>query len=547
MEKRVYVIGHKNPDLDSIASAAAYAELKQAQGADNCFAARAGNLNPQTEYVFGRFEAPVPQYIPDLTPKATYYMRSPVRTVNEDVPLWDALDLMRKEGLKVLPVVSPLGVYKGMLHYHAFANYIIDNINPLEKSTFRVSLDHLTATLRAQPITLFDTAAVRNSSIVIAASYSRDFPAHFKEAKPENALVIMGDRWDLQRFCIEQRVRALILSNGHTLEPELVAFAKENCVSVMSSPYDTSSSAMLVMYSTPVGDLCDTSIPLKRLSDPIRKLKSPLDTMPEHCIPIGDEENRVEGLLFEGDLINEPNIEIIMVDHNEPSQALEGIENYRILEVIDHHRLGNLSTRYPITFINKPVGATCTIITKLYREQRVAMKKEIAAVLLCGILSDTLGLKSATVSEADHEAAEYLSIVTGLDIQELSQDLLSTASRVNARPAAELIAMDMKEYAHGSSAFTVSQIETDSPIALVWRQDELFAALEKHCTANNLLFAALLVTDITALDSLLFTSGGEIASALSFPQIEGGAYMLKGIVSRKKQLIPLLSELLEKL
>jgi manganese-dependent inorganic pyrophosphatase len=547
MKKRIYVIGHRNPDTDSVVAAAAYAALKQAQGWDNCFAARAGNLNPQTEYVFERFKAEVPQYIPDLIPKAAYYLQEHGKTVNEEVPLWNALELMREENLRVLPVVNPLGVYKGMLHYRGFAQYMITHINPHKKSAFAVSLDQLIETLRAQPLMLFNNREVQQSSIVIAAAYNRYFCEHLNHTDPKNSLVIMGDRWDLQRYCIEQHVRALILSNNHTLDPGLTSLAKQNQVSVMSTPYDTSSSAMLVMYSSPVGITCDDSVPLMRLTDPLRKLKDPLSRAPSRCLPIGDEQDRVVGLIFEGDLIREPNIELIMVDHNEPSQAVEGIENYRILEVIDHHRLGNLSTRYPITFINQPVGATCTIITGLYRGQRVPMRKEIASILLCGILADTLCLKSATTTDTDRDAAAYLAVVTGLGIQHLGQDLLATASRVNTRPAEELILMDMKEYGQGQFSFTVSQIETDSTEALVLRQAEIFPVLEKYRIDKDLLFASLLVTDVTLMDSLFFVAGKRFSSALTFPQLEAGIYLLKGVVSRKKQLIPLLSELIDTL
>jgi manganese-dependent inorganic pyrophosphatase len=547
MKKRMYVIGHRNPDTDSVVAAAAYAALKQAQGWDNCFAARAGNLNPQTEYVFERFKAEVPQYIPDLIPKAAYYLQEHSKTINEDVPLWDALELMREENLRVLPVVNPLGLYKGMLHYRGFAQYVITHINPDKKSAFPVSIDHLIETLRAQPLMLFNHQVVQQSSIVVAAAYNRYFFEHLNHTDPKQSLVIMGDRWDLQRYCIEQQVRALILSNNHTLDPELTALAKQNQVSVMSTPYDTSSSAMLVMYSSPVGTMCDDSVPLMRLTDPLRKLKEPLSRAPSRCLPIGDEENRVVGLIFEGDLIREPNIELIMVDHNEPSQAVEGIENYRILEVIDHHRLGNLSTRYPITFINKPVGATCTIITDLYRGQHVPMRKEIASILLCAILADTLCLKSATTTDCDRDAAAYLAVVTGLDIQHLGQDLIATASRVNARPAEELMLMDLKEYSEGQFSFTVSQIETDSLDVLIVRQDEIFSVLEKYRTGKDLLFASLLVTDVTLMDSLFFVAGKRFTSALTFPQLDEGIYILKGVVSRKKQLIPLLSELIDTL
>jgi manganese-dependent inorganic pyrophosphatase len=304
---------------------------------------------------------------------------------------------------------------------------------------------------------------------------------------------------------------------------------------------------MLIMYSVPVGAMGDTTVPLMKLSDPVRKIKGPLSTAPSRCLPIGDSEGRVAGVIFEGDLLADPNIEVIMVDHNEAGQAIEGIENYKILEIIDHHRLGNLSTKYPITFINRVVGATCTIITDLYRENRITPDKNIASILLCGILADTLSLQSATTTDTDRETAVWLSSVTGLDIQKLGQELQAEANRTNSRPATELVAMDQKEYAELGAAYSVSQIETDSPKDLIERRDEIIGALEKLYLSKDLLFAALLVTDVTALDSLLFVAGKQsFIDLISFPVIEGNIYVLKEVVSRKKQLVPLLAELVEK-
>jgi manganese-dependent inorganic pyrophosphatase len=547
MEKKVYIIGHRNPDTDSVVSAAAYARLKQTQGLHNYFAARAGKINPQTEYIFERFGVTIPEYLPDLIPRAEHYIFGPPATVNEDASAWDALELLQKDDTRVLPIVDSNGVYKSMLHYKSFARYIINNIHPRKKAAFPIALNHLAGTIHAQPITIFNGDEVKKSTIVVAASYTAHFQKYIHNEAIENALVIVGDRWDIQKCCIELGVRSLILSGGNTLSKELIALAEEKRVTVLISPYDTSSTAMLIIYSVSAGMLGDDSVPLARLHDTIRDLREPLSKAPSRCLPIADDEGKIKGVIFEGDLIKEPNAEVIMVDHNEPSQAIEGIENYKILEVIDHHRLGNLSTRYPITFINRVVGATCTIITNLYREQKIPLEKNIASILLCGILADTLVLQSSTATETDHETAEYLSSITGLDIKQLGQDLQSAANKVSSLSAEEIIGMDMKEYTEKGVSFSVSQIETDSPAALVERREEIEKTLEKIREAKGYLFASLLVTDVTVLDSLLFVAGKKnFTNLLNFPAAGQGIYMLKEVVSRKKQLMPLLAELVEK-
>ena len=543
MRKKIYVIGHRNPDTDSVVSAAAYARLKQLQGQDNCIAARAGNINRQTEYIFERFAAALPGFLPDLIPKAEHYISEIPNTVEEEDSVWNALELMQKDDSKVLPIVDKDGFYHSMFHYRSFAQYIIANINPQKKSAFPLSLDHLAKTIHAQPLTLFKGGEIRKSPIVIAASYTAHFRKSIEAEGVENALVIVGDRWDIQKTCVEMGVRALILSNGNTLSKELLSLAEKNRVTVLISPFDTSSTAMLIIYSVAVGKLGDASVPLFRLHDPVRLFRQELAKAPSRHLPVADKDGRVAGVIFEGDLAKDPNIEVIMVDHNEFSQAIEGIENFKILEVIDHHRLGNFSTRYPITFINRVVGATSTIIANLYREQKVPLEKDIASILLCGIIADTLVLKSATTTETDIETAEYLSSITGLDIKTLGQDLQEAVNKIVLLPLKELISMDMKEYTEKAVTFSVSQIEIDNAESMVERNEEIAASLEQTRAAKNHLFSALLVTDVTRLDSLLFIAGKKTFSALiNLPAKSKNVYELKGVVSRKKQLLPLLTE-----
>ncbi|MFA6505175.1 MAG: putative manganese-dependent inorganic diphosphatase [Treponemataceae bacterium] len=547
MDKLIYVIGHRNPDTDSVVSAAAYAHLKNALGWANCRAARAGKVNPQTEYIFDRFVVQVPEYLADLVPKVEHYLCDPPVTTGEDIPLWEALERMETDNLKVLPIVRADGTYRSLLHYNAFARNILKKINPHKKAAILTSIDLLLKTLRAQPVVSFDEKEVRKSLIVVAASADESFYRHLDAEMPENALVIVGDRFDIQKYCIQRKVRALIVTNGNTLDKDLKELAEKNRVSVMISPFDTSSTSLLIIYSTPVSAMGDETVPAARARDPVRKIRGPLSQSASRCLPVTDDDGRVVGVIHEGDLIKDPNVEVIMVDHNEPTQAIEGIEHFKLLEVIDHHRLGNLSTRYPITFINKVVGATSTIITNLFREARVPLDRSFASILLCGILSDTLVLQSATTTNIDRDAAEYLSSITGLEIEALGVDLMAAASVIGTRPADELVRMDLKEYNEQGASFTVSQVETDTPEDLVLRKAEILAELAAVRAKGKRLFSALMVTDVTELTSVLFVDGEKaFMSVLSFPKMEDKVYVLRDIVSRKKQLLPLLAELVEK-
>ena len=365
------------------------------------------------------------------------------------------------------------------------------------------------------------------------------------ERHSENIVVITGDREDIQRLCIEKQVRALIITKDYILKKELHELAKKNHVSVLSSHDSTATTAMLIEYSSPVSAMADKKIQPVRAEDTVQKIRPLLTQSPSRCLPVVDNNNKVIGIISESDLLHEANIQVIMVDHNEPQQAVEGIEHYVIQEIIDHHRVSTFSTKTPITFINKPVGSTATIIANLYRENRVSIPKDMASLLLCGILSDTLILQSGTTTDYDVTTAEYLSSITELDIQELGNDIIRSGSHIGGRTTDEVIHQDMKDYTEGKHKFTVSQIEVDSTSEVLSRKTEFLSELENLRKANGNLFNALLVTDITKLSSIMFVAGEQkFESLMNFPKRDEHIYYLKDVVSRKKQLIPLLSELI---
>ncbi len=546
-EKKIYVIGHRNPDTDSVVSAASYAALKQAQGVKNCFAARAGKPTPQTEYIFTRFKVALPEFLSDLVPKVAYHYNPGVRTISENTSLWEALDILEKTGIRVLPITDHDGRYHSLLHYSSFAQKVLKMINPKQKTVIQTSIDLLSSVLHTQALVVCNEKEIKKSPIIIAAAEYSTFQEHLGAHIPENTIVISGNRLDIQKFAIESGVRALIITNGNMLDKGLREKAEKKGVSVLISPYDTASTSLLIIYSMPVSCMSNTEVRPVRGQDTTRKVAPLLATAPGKSLPVVDDGNKVIGVISESDLYSEPNIEVIMVDHNEQTQAIEGIEHFRILEILDHHRLGNLPTRYPITFINKPVGATSTIITNQYQESHIPIKVEIASILLCGILADTLVLQSSTTTAHDRSAAEYLSNITNLDIEKLGKELLTAASNITGRTVEQLILQDMKEYTEGSLSFTVSQLEVEDPHEILSRKAEFIAILEGERAKKNRLFSALLVTDITELSSLLLiASERNFEQTIRLPKQEDAVYVMRDIVSRKKQLMPILSEIVER-
>ena len=546
--KTVYVIGHRNPDSDSIISATAYARLKQLMGNTEYVAARAGNLSPQTEYILGRFSVPAPQYVPDLIPKVSYYMTHNCETVNYDTSLWKAVNAMEERDRKVLPVVKEGNQYVSLLHYSAFAKNVLKIVNPEKSAAITTSIGLVSETLSAQPVITFDEDEQFKCFTLVAGSQFETFKKRLAMNAPENTIVITGDRKEIQEYCAKKKVRAIIITSGYTPDKEIRELAEKNGVSLLISPYDTSATSMLIIYSSPVSSMANQELAPLNINDTIKKVRPILQHAPGGTLPVIDDNNTVVGVISESDLLNEPCIEVCLVDHNELSQAVEGLENYKIREVIDHHRLGSFSTRYPITFINRPVGATCTIVTNLYRQYHVSIPREIASILLCGILTDTLVLQSATTTDEDRETAEYLSNITNLDIQTLGQDIITASSSLKGRSAEDVTKQDMKEFNEKGHKFTVSQIEVSSPAEVLDRKEEFFKMLESVRSSRSCLFSALMVTDIINLTSIMLVAADQkFLQVAEIPRADENIFILKNVVSRKKQLIPLLSEQIEKL
>ncbi len=543
MKKTVYIIGHKNPDTDAVVSAVGYARLKNLLGHPEYTAARAGHLNPQTRYIFEKFGLPKPEYIPDLIPKVKYFMQDNVETVQEDVSVWEAIGRMEKTEIRVMPVVDKNGKYLSLLHYSGFAKGVLTILNPEKKHSFTTSINLILKTLNAQPLIVNDGDKTFKASIHVGSSSAETFVKRLEAHSSENIIVIASDRDDIHKLCIEHKVKLLITTSGCVIDKELRELAEKNGVSVIVSPYSTSPTSMLIAYSMPVSVMGDKEIKTVSINDSVSKIKDILKDAFCKYLPVVDEENKVIGIISEHDLMKEPNIEVILVDHNEITQAVEGVEHYVIQEVIDHHRIGAIPTKNPITFINRPVGSTATQIAGLYKEYKIPIPKDIAPLLLCGILSDTLILQSATTTDVDRDMVEYLSGITDLDYKQLGNEILIAGSNIKGREASDLIHQDMKEYVEGKVSYTASQIEVGNPKEVMDRKADFMKELALERRAHKALFSCLLVTDITKLSSLLLIDyDSKFEPFISWPKMEDNVFYLQGVVSRKKQLIPLITE-----
>ncbi len=545
MKNITYVFGHRNPDTDAVVSAVAFARLKNLLGETDYKAARAGKLAPQTEYIFKRFGIEPPEYIPDLIPKTAYYMNDKFEAINGNKSLWSAVAAMQKNGMKAIPVTDDDGNYKALLHYNAFAKNVLSILNPEHHLNVSTSIGLMCDTLNAQQLHIENKDSIFKMTIIVGAASFESFKKTLEAHLSEKVVVVTGDREDIQNFCFEKQIFALIVSGGKMPKKEICEKARSSKTSVFVSSYDTASTAMLVSYSSPVSVMSDYDVKPVKPMDPLSKIRPMLHESPSRSLPVVNDDNKLIGIISENDLLHEPSVQVSLVDHNELSQAVEGVENYRIRDIIDHHRIGSIVTKYPITFINRPVGSTSTQVANLYRENHVSIPVEIAQILLCGVLSDTLILQSATTTEIDIEVAEYLSTITNLEIKDIGKDIITAGSHIGNRSVGEVINQDMKAYTEGKFSYTVSQIEVDDPEEICGRKKEFLEELEITRRSNGGLFSVLLITDITKLSSYMFmASDSKFVPFVNFPKVEENVYFLKDVVSRKKQLIPLLTEAL---
>jgi len=545
MKQRTYIIGHKNPDTDSIAAAIGYEHFKKTKGDHNCMAARAGKVNPQTEYILNRLNISPPKLITDLTPRVSTYMTEEPLTVSRDMPLWEALKLMNKKSYKMLPIVDENNRFISALHYNAFAQKMLQKIDPHVRTVIPTSLNHIVKTIGAQTLTLCKSHEEFHGRIVIAASDMKTVTEHVEALPRESVILMVGNREDIQDYAITQGIRCLIITGARAIKRELVEKAEKNNVSVIISPFDTSATSLMVFYSIPAVHMGDSTIIPLKINDYIKSIRNELLHSLSRSLPVVDEKGITKGILSRGDILKDPPIDLILVDHNELTQSVDGAEHYAIKEIIDHHRLGNVHTSLPITFINRPVGSTSTIIAELFLEQKIPLPVDIASLLLGGIISDTLILRSATTTKTDHDIAQYLGDITGLSVDTYGKDIMESASIVSKKPIEEILHLDLKIYTEKDHNFSVSQIEVVSPSALLDKKDEILQKLYSIAQKNNYLFASLMVTDITKLSSYLIISGNDdLIKNISFEGVDEGIFNMKNILSRKKQLVPYFSEVI---
>ena len=545
MSKQIYVIGHRNPDTDSIASAIAYAELKKKLGSPTVCAAMAGTPNPQTRSILERLGIAPPLYLADVHPKVRDVIKRQPVTAAATLSLKEALELFHRHNVRVLPVVdgenAPLGIVTLLRLSEKYLLAGTDRMRGVD-----TSLRSLAACLGATFVTGESDDGIEHLHLFIGAMREESFTSRIEGYDPTSLLVMTGDRRTIQQAAIQKGVRLLVVTGGREVDGDLQELARKNGVTLLSTPHDTATAASLTRLSTPLTEFVEARYEQVGVAEPLEHLRLKLLHSGEPAVIVLEEDGTVAGVATKSSLLAPLPYALILVDHNELAQAVPGAESVEILEVVDHHKLGNPPTNQPITFMVAPVGSTCTIVASLYREGGIEPEPRIAALLLAGIVTDTVILKSPTTTRRDRELAIWLEERAGLDHARFGREIFSSCSGFSAYESVETaIRADFKQFTAGDTLFGIGQVEVVGFDEFYEIRESLREALKRVKEEERLAMAGLMVTDIYSETTLFLVEGkNELAHVMGYSQIEPHLYELKGVMSRKKQMVPHLLKVL---
>jgi manganese-dependent inorganic pyrophosphatase len=546
------VIGHKNPDTDSICSSIGYARFKSEIEGSPAIAYRAGNLNAQTRHVLKTFGAEVPEILTDIYPRIRDIMipKSQLLLVRPSDPIAGARQLMLENRFSFLPIADDDDRPVGKLTALRLAG-LLDEVNPFDTGN-SIQVDLKTLAGLGGRFT-YITANGRTSDEIpetvtgtVVPPSSGKFSG--RPAAPETAPAIMLGRlaeiMALESACA-QIVIATGVSPGKATLDRLKSWASNAGVAVLALEAGFSQTSAFLRLSQPVASCIEDVGPTFHADDRLREVLRDVNRSNEGGFIVLDAEDRIAGVVTRVNFMTDARFRVVLVDHNEFSQAVDGMEHAQISEIIDHHRIGGWSTSEPITFVNRAVGSTCTIVADIYRQSGADPSPQTAGLLLSGVLSDTVILRSPTTTPADRAAATWLAALAQMEIDEYGESMFEAGSEMQNLTPREIVELDLKYYEEEGVQFSVSQVEMTGFLVFWDRSQELCDEIEAHRARAGLNFAGLMVTDITHGTTLLVVSGEEkITSQIAYPQAGPHVYEMNDVLSRKKQVLPYLVELL---
>lgn len=542
-EKKVYVIGHRNPDTDSICSAIAYTDLKQQLTGENYLACRAGRVNEETQYVLDRFGVDAPKYLVTVRQEVRDMEINRTPGIKSDESIKHAWDLMQRQNTRSVPVLSE-GQLEGIISITDIAQSYMDDCDSQVLSDARTKYRSIAETLNGTTICGDPERIFEKGKVTIATS-SPDLMEEFIE---EDDLVILGNRYETHFCAIELGASCLVMCQGTEPTKTIRKLASERNCTIISTPYDTFTVARLINQSIPVRYFMTAEQLLTfQLTDPVEEVQEIMSQNRFHNFPVIDKKGMYAGLVSRRRLLNMNKKQVILVDHNEITQAIDGIEQADVLEIIDHHRLGGFETMGPVYFRNQPVGCTATIVTQMYEEAGIEPSPAIAGLLASAIISDTLMFRSPTCTAVDQATCEKLAGLADIDIKELASAMFQAGSSLQNKTPEEICFQDFKKFSIEETEFGVGQINSMNDAELEAIKKTAAPYLDTILEKQNLDMVFLMLTNIIeGRTELLCCGPGSrdlVMESFSLPE-DIGDIQLSGVVSRKKQLIPSLAETL---
>ena len=543
-QEKIFVIGHKNPDTDSICSAIAYCDIKNRTTQDSKYIAkRAGQINEETEYVLNRFGVQPPGYLSNI---GTQVKDMDIRLspeANKSMSLKNAWDLMQENSIVSLPIREKDGTLEGLITIGDIAKTYMDTTDSYLLSRARTQYQRIAETIGGKVVEGNGHGYFVQGKIMVATAN----PDKMKEYVEENDMIIMGNREEDHLQAIEQNVSCIIVGLGIEVTEKVLKLAHEKDIIIISSPYDTFTISRLINQSIPVKYIMKTenlvTFNTEDFTDDIQ------DVMIKHrhrAFPVIDKKGKCIGTISRRNFLDMHRKKVVLVDHNEKDQAVDNIDKAEIMEIIDHHKLGTLQTMQPISFRNQPVGCTGTIMYQMYGEQKLEIPPKIAGLLCAAIISDTLMFRSPTCTLQDKMAAGALALIADISIEEFAREMFKAGSNLKDKSPEGIFYQDYKKFiAEGDVCFGVGQISSMDADELKEIKERLLPFMVSECGRHGVSRVYFMLTNIIeqSTELLFYGEGSEEMAVNAFKmQPENGTIYLKGVVSRKKQLIPPLME-----
>jgi manganese-dependent inorganic pyrophosphatase len=543
------VIGHRNPDMDSICSAIAYAELKRKLGVPEVVAARAGNTNERIDLVLQKFGVPAPEFMSDVSPTVTDVMDTEIISLDHHSSIYQAMNSIEQKSIRGLPVVDTDNRCLGLLSGWEVSQYLFPRREaaPTSREVFG-SIKDIVQSFDGHFLAGASNDSPQKIVFMVAAMSQASFSERLRRIQPEQVMVFVGDREDIQLYATKAKVLAVVITGGMELSAKVAAAAKDTGVRLLSSRYDTATTVLLARGAAKIDSMIDPKFTSLSPETSLRSARHVVAASSEYVFPILDGDKHLVGILTKSDFIKPIPRQLILVDHNELGQAVKGAGDLQIIEVLDHHRLASFNTDIPILFWNNPVGSTSTLVALSYNQHGIEIERSIAGLLMAGLISDTLNLTSPTATPIDAKVLENLSKIARIEPADLAESIFAVGSPLLTLRPHEVILADCKDYEEEGYKFSVSQIEELGFSHFYEKQDNLFEELEAYRVKQGKYFAALLITDVNTQNSLLLISApAEFLDTITYPRRAANLFELNNVVSRKKQLVPYLLDCLHKI